>query len=439
MTRDLLDPTREPDPTDREIVARLRAFVDDLDVEALLAEVDEGDEVDGRSPEPDVEVPTRDGIADVAALHRDRPPGRRPRPRWVQPLLVAAAALLLVAGAVVAPARLTVSTAPAGGGGGITLPERLPGYEHFPIPVSWAPPGRALFSCQSGGDYEFLDWTRHIVVAADARTVRKLPIAEQRTHLGRTAPTAVSPDGRIVAVGTNGWSGDVILAAMDSRDERTVQVTTRPQRSIRPLGWSMDSDTLYVLDVDANHAGDPSFPGLLRRVDAATGAVTSVPGVPDRGDGDVYTVGASDDPGRLLVGQGDTSRIIDLRTGQTLREVPALPGGFAVYPWSPDGRFAVSVAWDSGDGTLSVRDLHSGATREWPTREWPTRGYGLAWVDDDTYLLAEQYGHGSGVGTRLVEVDVETGEQRLVSTWDTSWTDAAVSGLSVAADLIRRH
>lgn len=433
MTRDALPPTRgrgpsEPvDPLDQEIVGRLRAFVDDLDIEALLGAVDG---LDREGPgQPDVTAPVAEGDPGARG---DRQHDRRSRPPWVAPLLAAAAVLLLVAGAVVAPTRLAIAPSPAGGG--IALPERLPGYEHFPISASWSPPGRVLFSYQFGGDYEFLDWTRHIVVAADGRTVRKLPIAEERTHLSSTGPTAVSPDGRIVAVGTNGWSGDVVLAAMDSRDERTVRVTAAPQRSIRPLGWSMDSRTLYVIDYDANRAGDRSFPGFLRRIDAATAQVSAVPGVPDHGNGDVYTVGTSDDPGRLLVEQGDRLRVVELSTGRTLREYPSLPGAYEAYPWSPDGRFAVSVAMGTGGGTLSVRDLHSGSTHE-----WPALGYGLAWLDDDTYLLSERYSTGFGVGTRLVEMDVRTGERRLVSTWDTSWTDAGVSEVSVAPDLIRRN
>lgn len=409
----------EPPISEAEAVARLRDFVDSLPVPPQAATGDDAG----------TDVLENQWIGAVApqdaALGEPVAWATAARRRGRRAVMVAVAATLVLLATVFGGLRVLGPPSYPAAGAGITMPEQLPAYRHLSLPLGWLPPGRVLLSYQHGGDYEFLDATRHIVLGADGSTVRTLGIAQERTHLGQTGPTSVSPDGRYVAVGTRGWSGDVVLVDAQTGDERSVAVTSRPQRAVLPLTWSPDGAWLYVLDIDANRP-DRGRPGVLHRIAVDSAQAHDVPGVGGAEDVTGAYAGAA---GRLLLLRSSGTTLLDAASGAVVR---TYRDGFArsleQNAWSPDGRYLVS----SGTSGLVVEDLRAGQTRRFAG----AAGSGLAWVDDRTYLVAQSRTIGTSRNSDLVEVDVVTGERWLVSAWRDTWTGAAVIDPSIAAGLV---
>lgn len=421
----------EPTVSEAEAVARLRDFVDSLPVRPQagapahagpLAEDDTATDAWAGAPEDAwieaVGPPDAAAGDPIAWATATRGGGRRA-------VALAVAATLVLVATVFGGLRVLGPPSYPAAGGGITLPEELPAYRHFSIPLGWLPPGRILLSYQHGGDYEFLDATRHIVLGADGSTVRTLGIAQERSALGQTAPTSVSPDGRYVAVGTRGWSGDVVLVDAQTGEERTVPVTSRPQRAVLPQTWSPDGAWLYVLDIDANRP-DEGQPGVLHRIAVDSAQGQDVPGVGGAEDVTGAYAGAAD---RLLLLRNSGTTLLDVTTGATVRTYrDSFARSLEQNAWSPDGRYLVS----SGTSGLVVEDLITGQTRQLTG----ANGSGLAWVDDRTYLVEESRTVGSNRNSDLVEVDIHTGQRWLVSAWGDTWTGAAVIDPSIAAGLV---
>lgn len=421
---------------EREAVERLRDFVDSLALDSLALDDSRAQEDRPWHEPPGGPAPLAArrsrGLADdllgdrADDLHGSTTRhGRRRAGSAARPVVAAVAATLLLLATVFGGMRMLGPSPQPATGSQVVLPTQLPSYRHFPLPLSWSPVDRVLLSFQHGGDYEFFDRERSVVIAPDGTTVRRFATPEGRAALGGHAPTLVSPDGRRIAVGTAGWSGDVVVVDVDTAAEHVVRLTDAPYRAADPVAWSRDGATLYVRDVDAS--GDNlRNPGYLLAVDVPAGRVRPVPGVPHSPD--VRTAMTGPD-GQLLVSRARGIQRLDAR-GRVLRTYPAGPEDAADQnAWSPDGRYLASVLRG-----VQVLDLGTGRTR---AIDIPFASRGLAWSDDRTYVVEEKVPQGSSVNSRLVEVDVVTGARWVVSSWGDTMTGAAVMALSVAADLVR--
>lgn len=282
MTTDLTDDLR---CRDEQVVHRLRDFIDSLEADPSVAQsagVEEvGDRVHLTAPPPGFTVvPDRPrGNADRLDAPAAR---RRARRRALRRMAMSVAAILVLLATVFGTTRLITPAPQPATGRQVELPAELPAYRHLRIPLALMPPGRVLLSYQHGGGYEFLDLPRNVVLAPDGTTARWFRTPETRHALGRNGPTRVSPDGSTLAVGTYGWTGDVVLVDAASGRERTVTLTTQQYRSAVPLSWSPDGAWLYALDYDA--AQPSGTPGIVHRVEVATGRVQAVPGLAGRSD-----------------------------------------------------------------------------------------------------------------------------------------------------------
>lgn len=230
------------------------------------------------------------------------------------------------------------------------LPGELGGYSYLTGDVSDTAPGRAIALFQHGYGVEFLDFPQAVVLGAGGDVYRRLDVAEDRAGRetqGDPAPMLLSPDGLRVAVGDHDVS-PADLAVVDLRTGVATRHALPEGRSVLPLGWSPDSQTVVY-----RTAAEPTNPhsGLAPRgggaglLDVSTGRIVSVPG-----GSDVLAAAFSPDGSEIALHRGGTRVQLEVvgLDGAT-RRVLDPEGGRLAGPaaWSPDGRFlAVSRAPD---------------------------------------------------------------------------------------------
>ncbi|WP_040155182.1 WD40 repeat domain-containing protein [Mobilicoccus massiliensis] len=410
-----MDDTRSDDA----VVARLRAFVDTI-------EVPTPDSLDRLAPRL-----IRDGDADPA----DDIARRRLSRRGL--LAGAAAAAGLVGLTVVARPGGPGAVSPAGTPSPVSLPATLPGYRPLSPTLEFMPTGRVsmTYTCV---EVQVL-WrpdepSRQVTLDEHFGGMRALATSDARKNYGSPAPAIVSDDGTVLAVGSISWQGEVVLVDARSGATRAIRVTEHPQRDVWPLEFSPDGRSVYVRDQDANLTPlwDAARRGRVVRVDVTTGDCL------DAGLGaDVISVSVAPDGRRLaVVRSSGRIELTDLK-GHVVERLgvvrPAVARDWA-HAWSPDGRLV--VAFDEvEDGVSDLIVFERGAPprrRRLPSGPWS----GLAWTGPSTYLLHGSPDTGSG-DTRLAVVDVETG----TVVWGPGWSDAPVAsrigGVSVAAGLAR--
>lgn len=206
----------------------------------------------------------------------------------------------------------------------------------------------------------------------------KLAKAPDR-RAGYAGAMALSPNGKILAIQTSGFSayfdGDgkllreasteyVFLYDVTSKVPRQIQVLT-PPNTFPGLAWSPTSDRLYVSGgkddtvVEYVYAGSKWAAGRTIHLGHAT-CLGSKPADPNCGPV-AAGLAMSPDGSRLLVAniQNDSVSLIDLTTAKVVAEQDLRPG--AINPRRrgvSGGGFPRSVAWVSADRAYvtSVRD-----------------------------------------------------------------------------------
>lgn len=220
------------------------------------------------------------------------------------------------------------------------LPRTLPGDSPLTADVGRAPVGRAL--ALHG---------RAVLVGTDGRTVRTLDDALRRNTPGADAPapSLLSPDGTIVAVGSRGATSDLLLVDLATGAASTVAVPGA-QAGVTPSAWSPDGARVALLVPAAAPDTTGATVGRIVVADVATRGAGDLPG----SEG-ASAASFSPDGSQLAVQVGNSLRLVDPTTGAGVElGVPAgrtLAGGQA---WSPDGAFLTLTDGSGGWEFLPV-------------------------------------------------------------------------------------
>lgn len=253
------------------------------------------------------------------------------------PVVVGAAAAAL------AVALTAHSGTAAADPGEVAVPAQLAPYSHLTGSVSSSPPGAVVALFQHGWGVEFLDFPQAVVLGAGGDVYRRVDAAEDRAGpetQGDPAPMLLSPDGTKVAVGDHDTDEpDVVVV-----DLRTGRTTTHPLptgRSVVPLAWSHDGETVaHLLSTEPTNpysgsriVGDV---GLLDLTDDTTEVLEERTAV---------AVAFSPDDSELAVertGVEDRISVVELGSGarRAIESDGVLAGPAA---WSPDGRLLATT------------------------------------------------------------------------------------------------
>lgn len=229
-----------------------------------------------------------------------------------------------------------------GQGGGPTsvatpaVPEEMAGYSHLTGSVSSSPPGPVVALWQHGYGVEFLDFPQAVVLGADGASYRRVDVAEERAGgetQGDPAPMLLSPDGTRVAVGDHDVDRpDVVV--VDLRTGATTRHALPAGRSVVPVAWSADGETLasLVSDEATNPYSGGRITGDIALLDLTDDAA-QVLGLDRSSTGAAF----SPDGSEIAVEQSGAVTVVDLQDGaQRDLEVHGVLAGPAA--WSPDGR-----------------------------------------------------------------------------------------------------
>lgn len=377
---------------------------------------------------PDVPLPVR---------RRGRPP--------VGPLLVAAAVTLVL---LLLPLHVAErDRSPAATGTHAVLPDPFPAYAHVPATVERLPAGPASMVFTHGSGVEFLDHPQAIALGADGTSYRRLDTADDASvpsDQGDPGPILLSPDGRTVAVGGRGGEGDLFTVSLEDGSVRTWPLPEG--RSSVPLGWSADSQSVFVGLVEGvydRYAGLSSASLLavddVRRVDlsAAEGTgptplpdVSSVTGVAPLPDGEgVLVAGTAGTELRSPDGMRVVAKDLDL--GPDLGPAAVSPDGRSVVTGSR-GELRVNTL---ADGTVtSTYYLDLRATEG--SNEVALTAEPLGWLGEDRILVSAYQETGSTNRLHLWSVDAGTGSTTELLVAEPGWTGASIVEVSIAADLL---
>ncbi|MGA5895425.1 helix-turn-helix domain-containing protein [Streptomyces venetus] len=194
----------------------------------------------------------------------------------------------------------------------------------------------------------------------------------RRTLTGHDISTleAFSPDGRVLAVVTEGKAGEATL--LDSVTGRKLSTFAVPDGAVRGMAFSPDGRTVAAASVTA-----------VRVWDVATGHTRhSFTGLPDP---EALVFGPD---GRTLAAAGfnGSERVWDLATGRT-RTAHDQTGGRAVV-FSPDGRTYAVVLMD---GSVQLRETATGVLRR-VIRDGPVHTNEVAFSPDGRTLAVPHPG-----------------------------------------------
>ncbi len=351
------------------------------------------------------------------------PPAQRRRP---------AARLAPVAAALAIAAVMLLTFAPWGGGTApvlagdrpVTMPDRWAGYSHFTGNVSQSPPGPALAVYLHGFGVELFDFPQALVLSAYSDVYRRVDLADDREDgqdQGDPAPMLLSPDGRLLAVGSHNGLGN--LALLDLSTGRVAKTLGAGEgKGVRPLAWSRDGRRIAALELP-DSAQVQTGTGDLVIFDVNAGTVKRL-----TQHHDVSKASFSPDGTELAIqggvdnawtpSEGDGVRVVDL-DGNILRTLTTTGVLSTESAWSPDGSLiAVTVA--------TGHDPNSRFPNRFSVVFFDARGGGgdpislasegsmVGWTGNYRVLLMMP-----GPDNPLQEVNIATRQERLVSRFDT--------------------
>ncbi|MEV0458281.1 hypothetical protein [Catellatospora methionotrophica] len=376
--------------------------------------------------EPDVPVPPRLAVT-----------ARRP---WLVRYAVPALAALAVLVAVFAIGLPPVDHRPAAGADAAFLPDELAGLSLLTATVSDAPLGQPAMAVLDQGNLGST-WgsSQVVVIAADGRTYRRLDLAEQRGAVGDDsewlhAPTRLSPDGRLVAIGDRRRSGTPDIVVLDLvTGQRRAYPLAQPS-TYRLLGWSPNGRTLAILTSAAaspdGHGTAPGSEADLVLLDLATGVFTTVQKALTESDGHHCFTG----DGRAIAAgthtdQGPAVALYPV-DGSAPRTLP-LTGEWHLIGCAPDGSLLVTTSPEL-DPELRLVSATDGAVLR-DTRLPQPVSNALAWRSAPGPILYAPSWLTEG-GTGRVLAAPFDGPVTTLSTADEGWF-SRVTVLELAADL----
>ncbi len=332
------------------------------------------------------------------------------------------AVILLVVGTTPAVVRAAGDTErPAAPSGSPSLPDSFDGYSALNATVGSQPAGRAV-ALYTSGNYELFSTYQPLVVGADRDTYRRVDAIEKRGTAGGYPQALLSPDGTHVLVGEARGNTDS-LELVDLTTGRRRQLPVNPAVGVRLLAWSPDGR--YVAYGDAPVSNFPSIgesvaesilaTNALAILDVATGVSTRLPQFSP-----VRSASFAPDSQRLAV-QLDREAWIITTDGQRERQI-ALPEDhelLARHAWLPGGRLIALVprSTDPPEQRWSSELSFVDATGSGSTVPRPVKvGTVLGWRSP---VKVVTYDIGAGVGGSLVEVDLDTGDRRVLSKFRT--------------------
>ena len=356
---------------------------------------------------------------------------RRTRRNPIPAVVVTVVGMLLVLGShlltvFTQPGRESDQTVPL-------FPSTVASYSWWTPQLAPATVDAALMVYQNGVGVEFLDLPQAVLLGTDGSTYRRLGAAEALSipvDQGDPAETRLSPDGSFVVIAGAGGDGEVQVMSLADGAQRSIPIGAG--RSAIPVGIGADSTSVLLLTSDASMSplSDMNFRlhGTLGVLDLESGNLREYPGVSDVNSAalspDGESIAADTENGIILVDVADGS-VVDTGLGTA----GMLLDGDA---FSPDG---VSFGYLTGD-QLTIVDT-SATTPVGRTVALQGTGYGslVGWRDDRTALLHWSELDGSNA-SHFAWVDVDTGEQRMVSDYTTGFTGAALAGPDLARDLV---
>jgi hypothetical protein len=346
-------------------------------------------------------------IPAAPAIERVMKP-RRPRVnRWLVPVAAALAVVAVLVAVVIRPGVSGV----AQGNRQPSLPDRFAGYSSLTNKVSDSPPGRAIALYQHGLGMELNDEPQLLVLGADSDVYRRVDLAEELgvrasvNDRGLPPPMVLSPDGARVAIG-----GSADMAVLDLE---TGHWTTWPgPGAVVPLAWSPDGKTLAVaLGRTQLALYDMRAPGPPSTI--YTGSVEMAAFSPD---------------GEKIAVQDSVAVVLINRSGMVLASLSTGGANLATSTaWSPDGHWLAlrsrRLIPERGayreEVSVVFADPQGGNTI--PPAALPTSAeFAGAWRGVDRFLVKQ--------GENFVEVDLKTGQTRVVSTFTSAPFDNYMMG-----------
>lgn len=375
-------------------------------------------------------------------------PGRGRRYRALGPRLVAAAASLLAVLVLLSALTARPWTSPAGGDDPVVIPDHFPGYRHLTASMEQSPPGPALFSFTHGAGVELMDFPQSVVLGADGATYRRsntAALASIPSDQGDPGPSALSPDGRWLAVGSYGTAGSLALISLVDGGVSTLQIA--PDHSVLPTAWGTGSRSIYLTVTPGEinrHSGSPALgPFRLVRADLADDGKTLASPPVDVINELVHEPTVAPLPGgeQILVTRDTPSgrQAVELRTrdGALVDGDLGLKGALIPGAVSPDGSRVILLG-----SSWAVHPLGGGSegnsaeiVKPPPSPlEEPLSPVG--WLDQDRVLLQGFDNETWNLRLHLYSYDLRTQRLRQISIAEPGWTGAAVYLDSVASELL---
>ncbi len=333
-----------------------------------------------------------------------------------------AGALVVTVAVVVAGTVPVLLTAPAPLGpaapaGHASLPDQFAGYSMLTTTVTRQPAGRAI-AMYTNGSNEILATWQPLVVGADRDTYRQVdPIIARSPGEGNYPEALLAPDGTRVLVGDGrGTASSLELVDLGTGQRRELRVD--PPAWVRLLAWSPDGRYVAYSTAPLVHpAGYAITTATLATselvlLDLDTGTSTHYPRLRP-----VRSASFAPDSRRLAVQLDQQAWIVTL-DGQPERQLTLPPGRELLmrYAWLPDGELiatvplAEDITYGTYGGALVFVDA-TGASHPVPA---PIEVVDVLGWRSPTRLLAFDTGY-LGLGGNIVEVDLDTGQRRVLS------------------------
>ncbi|NDJ75955.1 MAG: protein kinase [Chloroflexi bacterium] len=172
-----------------------------------------------------------------------------------------------------------------------------------------------------------------------------------------------SPDGSSVLLGATDWygTGEVEIVLVDAQTGAEIQRFEGQEYGLRSHAFSPDGTLLFTGSLAWRAWPDNEGRGELIMWDVASGRLIRRFDV----DWGVYGIAVSPDGSQVMVSHGgyaDHSTLLNVQTGQVIREFPYAPDGIAHIAfkivWSPEPDTVIV----SGSGGLYELNINTGAT-----------------------------------------------------------------------------